>query len=79
MLRLLNLQFATTTAVVVGANTDLEHSGYQCGAGGRADRSGNRCVGEPHSVFAQPVKNRGFNQGFAIETIVLGLVLDHDP
>ena len=76
---LLNFQFATPTPVMMGADTGLEHSGYQGGAGGRADRGGDRCVGEAHSVFTQPVNNRGFHQGLSIETVVLGLVLDHDP
>jgi len=75
----LNLKLATTTPVVVGTDAGLEHSGDQGGAGGRTDRCGDRCVGEAHPVLAKFVQNGSFHQGFAIETIVLGLVLDHDP
>ena len=76
---LLNLHLATTTPVVVGSNAGLEHSRYEGRAGGRTDRSGDRGVGKAHPILAKFVQNRSFHQGFAIETIVLGLVLDHNP
>jgi hypothetical protein len=65
--------------VVVGADARLLHSRYQGRACGRADRSGDRRVGKTHSVFAEIVKNWSFHQRFAIETIVLRLILEHDP
>jgi len=75
----LNLKLATTAPVVVGADAGLEHSGYQGGAGGRADRCGDRSIRKAHPVTAEFVQNGSFHQGFAIETIVLGLILDHNP
>ena len=76
---LLNLHFAPPTPVVVCADARLVHSRYEGRTGGRADRSGDRGIGKAHPVLAKFVQNGSFHQGFAIETIVLGLVLDHDP
>ena len=75
----LDLHLPPSASVVVSADAGLEHSGDEGRTSGRTDRSGDRGIRKAHPVLAKFVQNGRLHQSFAIETIVLGLILDHDP